>query len=280
MTTKMSIMDPDNQSSNHFDMFSGAVFDSTNPETWGQPISSQSPTPVNAASQPWDLQKEVAQGYHNYTLPPSQQFNISPYTSNSLQPSYTQYASAPYHNQPDTVNMASLSYSNAMPTSMNINQQDIVNYQTYTNSQHNQPSTSMYSASPSLANQARQVMGISPGVVAPASTFDTSIAPATFDEIPDVPKGQRSSTDAQFTLIDIVSMMQKTNSKPLSRYVTLSSKPLELPISKGTIVGSFSASKLMFSAATVPKFDIRHSIRKVRQLGGFDAEFKCKSLAS
>jgi hypothetical protein len=272
----MSIMDPDNQSHNHFDMFSGPVFDSTNPETWGRPITSQSQPPVNPAVQPWDLQKDVTQGYQNYTLPPSQQYNTSPYTTNSIQPSYNQYASAPYQPQPDTINMASLSYSNTMPpSSMNMNQPDIVNYQNYTG-QHIQPPASMYAASSSLANQATQVMGMNQ-VAVPASTFNTNIVPVAFDEIPEPPKGQRSSTDAQFSLVDIVSMMQKTHSKPLSRYVTLSTKPLELPISKGTAISNiFEANRLTLPAAAVPKFDIRHSIRKVRQLGGLDNDFKGK----
>jgi hypothetical protein len=252
----MSAMAPDSQSQSQFDLYGTQYFDppslEQNPQAWAQPTQTPTPTPSlpQPAPQPWELPKSMQQNYHQNYVSSASPFPAGAYAQAPAQQAYPQFSTSTYPNQPPVINTnpGLQTFSNSTAPINSVSATHAISPVAI------QPKSSMVNQSaPSMLNsqvyQSRQGYGNSvpysvPNQQAlnmPAGSFMTSagvIAPTTvpIDEIPKPPGGEKSITHPQFTIIEMPSLMDTTNSRPFSKYISLSAKSLELPYSKGVLV--------------------------------------------
>jgi hypothetical protein len=248
----------DSQSQAQFDMYGGGqYFDPSldqNPQVWGQPSQAPTSTPILApqpTSQPWEIPKTMQQHYHQNYASSAPPFASGPYTQAPSHQTYPQFSNSAFSNPSgiNTNNPAMQPFSNPTPPGIsNVSASHAISPVAI------QPKSSMVNQSPSpmpnsqvyqsrqgYANLSPYPMPNQQALNMPPGSFMTSagvIAPTTVsvDEIHKPPTGEKSSTQPQFSIIDMTSLMDSTNSQSFSKFITLSVKSLELPYSKGTLI--------------------------------------------
>jgi hypothetical protein len=292
------MMSSNSQSQHQFNIYNSQFLDPAslqpNSSAWDHPSQS---TPVHsqdfpnqASLQPWEVPKNVQQDYAQNFASQSPAFASGQSAQGSEPQSYTQYASTTYSRppsamiapRPSSVPAFTAAASALAPQSnapMAIQPKPAVNHYTYT-VPHAQLS---YQSDPAYANTSTFAVAGQQPAHAPTGSFMTSsgvMSPTItlpIEQVPKPPQGERSSTHSQFSLIEVAALIKATNSKPFSRYLTISSKSLELPYSKGKVSRFAKEGCLTDVVAIVPKYDeTRKSIRQLRQGRQLDAELKCK----
>jgi len=235
-------MGNDNQAQTQFNHYTG-VFSGSNPVDWPNPTNSPTPVPNNSSTQPW------SNAYHQNAPVSSSQLAQNPYTPSSGELTWSQFAASTFSKPSPTMNPTQ-TYPLAPSTSQTISPMAIqprppatsqANYTNMAGQKLYQPSQPVSSAS----QYSHQVL---PPSSVPSGSFMTSAGvptqPPRIDDLPVLPIGQRSTTHPQFSLVQVTSLMASTNSKPISRYVTVGSTALELPHSKGMCICVFYCSPI------------------------------------
>jgi hypothetical protein len=223
-------MNPENHSQGQYDPFAGQLFDGQPPTPWQQslsPMPSQnSQIHHHSQSQPWDLQPQP-QPQQQQSPNHAANFGSIPSNSFAVDPNLVQYSTMLPSDFSYQANM-----NNSVNHAQNFNMASVAiqpkaspNHFTY------QPQSHQYhQQQPAYMAQPAQSSTISPSALSISPSVPTT--PVLIDQIPAVPLGQRSTTNPMYTLVDMTSLLQATNSKPLSRYVAMTSRPVELPHSK------------------------------------------------
>jgi hypothetical protein len=294
------MMSSNSQPQQQFNLYNSQFLDPAslqpNSSTWDHHLS-QSATPVHVQDfpnqpslQPWEIPKNVHHDFPQNYGSQSPEFSSGQPVQGSGSQSYTQYPSTAYSRPPSTTIAprpssvpafkstagASVTQSN---TPMALQPKPVADHYTYT-IPHTQPS---YQIDPALTNPSNfAVTEQQPAHMASGSFMASSsiMAPTTalpIEQIPKPPHGEKPSTNSHFSIVDVASLIEATNSKPFSQYLTITTKGLELPYSKGRQSNRIKDTRLTDIVAIVPKYDeTRKSVRQLRQGHQIDAELKCK----